>query len=233
MSRDCIGCSSLFAVCSLWFFKKHVYFWPLMLLCVYSIRFLMLHNHTGMVVPPAFHSCWKLLTFNQIQLDAYCTVVWRRFEATFKLRPVIPIFERNEMTGCPRKPRQPTSVGISSHIQPFSMQSARSVSNRLFFCSCAFSRFYSQGTVNSMRRTLFFESDHATMSGHFSVWIMWTGNCRDVLRSAETFQSLAPFSSFILGFFLFPHRIFTFPEKLNYWFLSCNRLLVCFLTLSF
>ena len=60
-----------------------------------------------------------------------------------------------------------------------------------------------QGTVNSMRRTLFFESDHATMSGHFSVWIMWTGNCRDVLRSAETFQSLAPFSSFILGFFCF------------------------------
>ena len=69
-----------------------------------------------------------------------------------------------------------------------------------------------------MRRTLFFESHHATMSGRFSVWIMWTGNCRDVLRSAETFQSLAPFSSFILGFFLFPHRTFTFLEKLNYGF---------------
>ena len=54
-----------------------------------------------------------------------------------------------------------------------------------------------------MRRTLFFESDHATMSGRFSVWIMWTGNCSDVLRSAETFQSLAPFSSFMLGFFCF------------------------------
>ena len=37
----------------------------------------------------------------------------------------------------------------------------------------------------------------------FSVWIMWTGNCRDVLRCAETFQSLAPFRSFILGFFCF------------------------------
>ena len=59
------------------------------------------------------------------------------------------------------------------------------------------------GTVNSMRRTLFFELDHATMSSRFSVWIMWTGNCRDVLRSTETFQSLAPFSSFILGFFCF------------------------------
>ena len=46
-----------------------------------------------------------------------------------------------------------------------------------------------------------FESDHATMSGRFSVWIMWTKNSRDVLISAETFQSLAPFSSFILGFF--------------------------------
>ena len=54
-----------------------------------------------------------------------------------------------------------------------------------------------------MRRTLFFESDHATMSGRFFVWIMWTGNGRDVLRSAETSQSLAPFSSFMLGFFCF------------------------------
>ena len=41
------------------------------------------------------------------------------------------------------------------------------------------------------------------MSGCFSVWIMWTGNCRDVLRSTEAFQSLAPFSSFILEFICF------------------------------
>ena len=33
--------------------------------------------------------------------------------------------------------------------------------------------------------------------------MMWTGNCRDVLKSTETFQSLAPFSSFILEFFSF------------------------------
>ena len=32
---------------------------------------------------------------------------------------------------------------------------------------------------------------------------MWTGNCRDVSRSAETFQSLAPISCFILDFFCF------------------------------
>ena len=165
-------------------FKKRVYFWPLMLLRVYSNCFLMSRNNMGMVVLRAFHSCWKLPTFDKIQLDAYCAVVWRRFEATFKLRPVIPIFERNEMAECPWKPRQPTSIGITWHIQPFSTQSARSVSYRFFFCSCASSRFSSQGTVNSMRNTL------------FSVWIMWTGNCRDVLRSVETFQSLAPFSSF-------------------------------------
>ena len=54
-----------------------------MILRTYSNRFLMFHNHPGMVVPRAFHSCWKLLAFNQIQLDWYCTVVWR-FEATFK-----------------------------------------------------------------------------------------------------------------------------------------------------
>ena len=84
-----------------------------MLLCINSNPFL--HNHMGVVVLHVFPSCWKLLAFEQIQLDAYCTVVWRRFEATFKLWPVIPIFERNEMTECPRKPRQPTSVGITYH----------------------------------------------------------------------------------------------------------------------
>ena len=47
----------------------------------------------------------NFLAFDQIQLDAYRTVVWRRFEATFKLRPVIPIFERNEMTECSIKPQ--------------------------------------------------------------------------------------------------------------------------------
>ena len=104
--------------------KKNIYFWPLTSLHIYSNHFLVLCNHTGFVVPHAFHSCWKLLAFNQIQLDACCAVVWRRFEATFKLQPVIPIFERNEMTKCPRKPRQPTSIGITWHIQLFSTQSA-------------------------------------------------------------------------------------------------------------
>ena len=156
-----------------------------------------------MVVLCVFHSCWKLLAVEQIQLDTYCTVVWRWLEATLKLRPVISVFKRNKMTECPRKPWQPTSLRITWHIQPFSTQLAHSVSYRFFFRSCASSRFSSQGTVNSMRRTLFFESDHATISSRFSVWMMGTGNCRDVLRSAETFQSLAPFSSFILGFFCF------------------------------
>ena len=102
-------------VCSLWFKKqtnkKRVYFRPLILLRVYSNRFL--RNHTGIVVPHVFPSCWKLLAFDQIQLNAYCAAVWRRFEATFKLRPVIPIFERNEITECSIKSRQPTSIGIT------------------------------------------------------------------------------------------------------------------------
>ena len=57
-----------------------------MLLRVYSNRFL--YNHTGMGFPWVFHSCCKLLAFDLIQLDAYCTAVWRRFVATFKLQPV-------------------------------------------------------------------------------------------------------------------------------------------------
>ena len=56
----------------------------------------------------------------------------------------------------------------------------------------------------------------STMSGRFSVWIMWTGNCRDVLRSAETFQGLAPFSSFILGFFVSSQDIHP-PREAELW----------------
>ena len=121
---------------------------------VYSNCFLMLHNHTEMVVLRAFHSYWRLFTLDRIQFDAYCATIWRQYDATFKLRPVIPIFERNEMTECPRKPWQTTPIGITWHIQPLSMQSARGVLYRFFFRSCAFSQFFSQGTVNSMRRTL-------------------------------------------------------------------------------
>ena len=131
-SRDYMGCSSLFLACSFWLKKKRFYFRPLMSLRIYSNRFLVLCNHTGIVVPRVFHSCWKLLAFDQIQLDRCCAVVWRRFEATFKLRPVTPIFERNEITECPRKPRKPTSRWITWHIQTFSTQSARSVSYRFF-----------------------------------------------------------------------------------------------------
>ena len=66
------------------------------------------------------------------KLDACCAVVWKRFEATFKLRPVIPIFERNEMTECPRKPRQPTTIWTPWHIQPFSVY----IYLYLYFCFC-------------------------------------------------------------------------------------------------
>ena len=58
-----------------------------MLLRVYSNYVRNLRNYSGKVVPRVFPSCWKVLAFDQIQFDAYCAAVWRRFEATFKLRP--------------------------------------------------------------------------------------------------------------------------------------------------
>ena len=132
----------------------------------------MLHNYTAIVILHAFHSCWRLFALDQIQLDAYCTVIWRQYVATFKLWPVILIFERNEMTEYPRKPWQPTLIGITWYIQPFSTQSARSVLYRFFFCSCATSRFSSQGTVNSMRETLFFElHTHTHTHTHTYIYI--------------------------------------------------------------
>ena len=116
-----------------------------MSLGIYSNHFRMLCNHMGMMVLRAFHSCWKFFAFNQIQLDAYCAMVWRRFAITFKLWPMIPIFEWNEMSECPRKPWQPTSIGIIWHIQPFSTQSSCSVSYWFFFRSCASSSFLPSG----------------------------------------------------------------------------------------
>ena len=109
-----------------------------MSLCVYSIR---LCNHTGMVVLCAFHSCWRLFTFNQIQLDAYCAVVWRWFEATFKLRPGIPIFEK-KVNDWVSKKTMTTNLNRNHMAYPtlfhaVSTQSARSVSYRFFFRLCA------------------------------------------------------------------------------------------------
>ena len=60
----------LIAVCD---FKKRVYFRRLMLLRVYSNRFL--RNHTGKVVPFVFPHAEIFLAFDQIQLDAYRAVV--------------------------------------------------------------------------------------------------------------------------------------------------------------
>ena len=68
--------SHLIFLCSfyfhLWFFKNA---FTLGSWCLYALIVTVLRNHTGMVVPCAFHSCWRLFVFDQIQLDAYCTVV--------------------------------------------------------------------------------------------------------------------------------------------------------------
>ena len=105
----------------------------------------------------------NFLAFDQIQLDAYRAMVWRRFEATFKLRPVIPVFERNEMTECPIKPRQPTSIGITWHIQPFFTQSARSLVAVFLPLVCFLPVFFP-------RDSQFYEEDT----------LLWIGPCYNV-----------------------------------------------------
>ena len=55
-SRDYIVHLSSFLV-QFVIFKKRIYFRPLMSLRAYSNRFLMLRNHTRMVIPRGFHSC--------------------------------------------------------------------------------------------------------------------------------------------------------------------------------
>ena len=77
-SKDYIIRSSSFLV-QFMIFLKYVYFRSSMSLCAYSNRFLMLRNHSWIMVSRAFHSCWRLFALDQIQLYAYCTVVKRRF----------------------------------------------------------------------------------------------------------------------------------------------------------
>ena len=92
-SKDYIGRSSSFSVNSLWCYYAFTITvsWCYVITQEWWFRVYYLHAE-------------NFLAFDQIQLDAHCAVVWRRFEATFKQRPVIHIFERNEMTECPRKP---------------------------------------------------------------------------------------------------------------------------------
>ena len=160
-----------------------------------------------MLILCAFHSCWRLFCSwpNPTWCILHCRLktIWDNFQTVASDSYFLK--KRNDWVS-----KKTKTINLSrNHIvyptlfHAVSMQSACSISYCFFFHSYASSQFSSQGTVNSMRRTHFFELDHATMSGHFSIWIIWTGNCRDFLRSAETFQSLAPFSSFILEFFVF------------------------------
>ena len=140
-------------------FSSHVYVFEwnrksgeIWILLYNSNRFL--RNYMGMVVPHVFHSYWKL-AFDQIQFDAYCSAVWRWFDAIFKLPLVIPIFERNESTECLRKSRQPTSIGITWHLQSFSTQSAQCLVSVLSVVLVCFlpvffpgdSQFYEEDTL--------------------------------------------------------------------------------------
>ena len=157
-----------------------------MLLRVYSNRFL--RNHTGKVIPRVLPSCWKLSRFQpnptwciscrglktiqgNFQTAASDSYFWKKRNDWMSYKTTTTNLNRNHMA----YPTLFHAVGTQCLVA-------------VFLPLVCFLPVFFQGTVNSMRRTLFFESDHATMSGRFSVWTMWTGNCRDVLRSAETFQ---------------------------------------------
>ena len=163
---------------------------------------------------------------DQMQHEASWTVVWRRWKSLFKHRSVMLNFKTKEMTESPRNPQHPNSIGITLHVYPFSTQSSCSDTYQFFFRSRASFMFSSKGKVSSVRKTLF-EWDHIT-SGRLSVRATSTGHCKDVIRSTETFQSLAPISSFLLDVVCF---FFTglLPSLWNWIlvpFLSSNHLLL-------
>ena len=74
------------------FLVQFVIFKTHLLSAIDVITRLQLRNHTGMVILHEFHTCWRLFALDQIQLDAYFTVVWRRYEATFNLYVCVYIY---------------------------------------------------------------------------------------------------------------------------------------------
>ena len=148
-----------------------------MLLCVYSNRFL--YNYTGKVVPCVFPSCRKLSRFRpnptwcilrrglktiwgNFQTATSDSNFWKKRNDWVSYKTTTTNLNRNHMA----YPTLFHAVGMQYLVA-------------VFLPLVCFLRFSSQGTVNSMRRTLFFESDHATMSGHM-MWV-WCYNENPVI----------------------------------------------------
>ena len=159
LRAETVGHSSSFLVCSLWFKKNALTFdhW-----CYYSFTVTIsyvitwewwfhIHAETFLLSTKSNLMHIALWSEDDLRQLSNCSL-WFLF------------LKETKWLECPRKSWQPTSIGITWHIQPFSIQSSHSVLYRFFFHWCASSQFSTHGTVNSMRRTLFFESDHATMS---------------------------------------------------------------------
>ena len=126
-------------------------------------------NPTWCILPHGLKMIWG--NFQTAVNDSY---FWKKWNDWLSSKTITTNLNRNHMA-------------YPNLFYAVSTQSAYHVLYQFFFHLCATSWFSSQVTVNSVMRTLFFKLVHATMSGCFSVWMMWTGNCRDVLRSTETF----------------------------------------------
>ena len=112
--------------------------------------------------------------------------------------------------------------------------SQHAVTRTDFSFVCVLSLFSSQLIVNFNRRTLFLGSDHISTSGRLYVWARCTGNCKDVIRSTETFKSLAPLWIFMLGviYFFFARHSLSLWNWI-FWFPGCLEPFICCLTLGF
>ena len=198
-----------------------------MLLRVYNNLFL--RNHTGKVVPRVLPSCWKLSRFRPN--PTWCTsrrglkTIWGNFQTAASDSYFWK--KRNDWVSY-----KTTTTNLNrNHMAYLTLFHAVGTQClvAVFLPLVCFLPVFFPWTFSSMRRTLFFELDHASMSGRFSVWIMWTGNCSDVLRSAETFQSLAPFSSIMLGFFCF---LTGHSPSLRNWIMGSLAVMDCWFAVS-
>ena len=113
----------LSAACDL---KKRVYFQRLMLLRVYSYRFL--RNHTGKVFPRVLPSCWKLSRFRPIPTWCISCRGLKTIRGNFQTAASDSYFWKKRNDWVSYKTTTTNRNRNQWHIQPFSTQSARSVS---------------------------------------------------------------------------------------------------------
>ena len=123
------------------------------------------------------------------------------FVACLSSLPDSPTLVRNLVADLAMNPRQPTSTANNSQSQPLSWHCVTRSSYLVSFLSCAYERFSSQGTVNSISISAFSLSDQTIKSGLWFVITICCGMLSCSVRSHLTCHSPLFINPFLRNIF--------------------------------